>query len=107
MNLARNMQVRRPLELEARPSIPAELFRRKMAARQYQKVLQAVQQLDQALQADHYGVAQAVWFELAAQIMRKVSNSEIAEECEKLSREAVSKAQEFGRMRKRRKLKTA
>jgi hypothetical protein len=101
------MQVRRPLELEARPTIPAELFKRRMAERRYRNVLQAVQTLDNALQGDHYGVAQAVWFELAAQIMRKVSNQEIAEECEKLSREAVSKAQEFGRMRKRRKLKTA
>lgn len=88
---------------EAKPGVDPELFRRKMGARLYQNAKDALEKLDMALQTDNYATTEAVWFDLAADIMRKVRQDGVARQCEQLRDEATARIEKHGRMRKERK----
>lgn len=89
---------------ETRPKgLDEGLFRRKMGARLYQNAKDALEKLDMALQTDNYATTEAVWFDLAADIMRKVRQDGVARQCEQLRDEATARIEKHGRMRKERK----
>lgn len=86
--------------------LPPEIFRRKLGARKYQDVRNNLESLDAALQLDNYATAEAVWYDLAAVIMRRLRQDGTAKQCEQLRDEAVERL-DTGRMRKTRKKDSA
>lgn len=96
------------LSLGKTPNGPADpldtaLFRRKMGGRLYEKAIEALENLDEALQLDHHATTEAAWYDLAARIMYKLRQYDTATQCESLRDEAVTRQLLLGPMRERRK----
>lgn len=87
------------------PTVPPELFRRRMTARILEDAEGAINKLEQALLADTAAAATAARYHIAAQVMGILHREDLMQDFLRLRNESIRQAQSLEPMRHREKRK--
>jgi hypothetical protein len=83
------------------PSVPPEIFRRRMTARLLEDAITSIRKLEAALLADNAGAAAAARYHLAAEVSNTLHQHDLMENYVKLRNDAISQALAIQPMRRR------
>ena len=83
------------------PSVPPEIFRRRMTARLLEDTIASIRKLEAALLADNAGAATAARYHIAAEVSHILHQHDDMERYVQLRNEAITSAQAIQPMRKR------